>query len=152
MIVSPVDIHEGKRPIGVDSSKNNSIRVHSIDSTDSAQEAPENINDTRSDIRSSYAAPTTEIEKKLTAIWENLIGVEPIGINDNFFELGGHSLLATQILSRIRDVFQIELTLKIFFETNTIAELSKRIDAMLWIKKDQSEAILPSEDREEFSL
>jgi len=47
-----------------------------------------------------------------------------VGINDNFFELGGHSLRLTQVISRIRNVFQIELPFSQVFQTPTIAQLS----------------------------
>jgi hypothetical protein len=53
--------------------------------------------------------------------------VERVGIHDSFFHLGGHSLLATQVLSRLRDLFGIELSLQQFFETPTVAGLAPRI-------------------------
>ena len=76
-----------------------------------------------------YVAPVTEIEKKLAGIWQELLGVERVGIYDNFFELGGHSLLATQVISKIRTEFNNELPLKVLFESSTIQALSKQIDA-----------------------
>ena len=107
---------------------------------------------TRPDLPSKYIPPSNEIEKQLVAIWQNLIGVEPIGIQDNFFELGGHSLMATQILARIRDLYQVEMPLRILFEANTIEALSKQISAMRWIANNQAPTEAASEDREEFSL
>ena len=76
-----------------------------------------------------YVAPETEIEKKLTSIWQELLGVEKIGIQDNFFELGGHSILVTQVISKIRTEFNNELPLNTLFESTTIQTLSKRINA-----------------------
>ena len=72
-------------------------------------------------------APQTDTEKKLAAIWSELLGREQIGINDNFFELGGHSLLATQVVSRVRDTFQVRLTLRNVFEKPTVASLAELI-------------------------
>jgi len=80
---------------------------------------------TRPELKETFIAPRTPCEEIVTGIWTDILGLEQIGIHDNFFELGGHSLLATQVMSRIRDAFQIELPLRIFFEAPTVAELSK---------------------------
>jgi acyl transferase domain-containing protein/acyl carrier protein len=106
----------------------------------------------RPEIQSTFAPPVTEIEKMMAVIWQNMLGVVPIGINDNFFELGGHSLMATQILSRVRDLYKIDLPLRTFFETNTIAELAKRIEAIQWIERNQEVTGSESTDREEVEL
>jgi acyl carrier protein len=57
-------------------------------------------------------------------IWEQVLGIEQIGIHDNFFELGGHSLLATQLLSRLRDAFAVELPLVQIFDAPTVAQMA----------------------------
>jgi acyl transferase domain-containing protein/acyl carrier protein len=73
----------------------------------------------------AYVAPQNEIEQSIAYIWQELIGVEKVGIYDNFFELGGHSLLAVQTISRLRETFQIELPLRtLLFEAPTVAELA----------------------------
>ncbi len=63
-----------------------------------------------------YIAPRTAEEKLLAKIWADVLGIERVGIYDNFFELGGHSLLATQIVSRIREAFKIELSIRTLFD------------------------------------
>ncbi|MBE9178539.1 acyltransferase domain-containing protein [Oculatella sp. LEGE 06141] len=79
-------------------------------------------------IATPYVAPTTDVEKAIAAIWQMLLGIEPIGIHDNFFELGGHSLLAVQVISRLREQFQVELPLKsILFEAPTVTGLARVI-------------------------
>ena len=75
-------------------------------------------------------APQTTIEQTLAVLWQQILGLESIGSDDNFFELGGHSLLATQLMSRVRDAFQIEVPLRSLFETPTIAGLAKVIETM----------------------
>ena len=70
-----------------------------------------------------YVAPRNETEELLVAIWQQLLGVEKIGIYDNFFELGGHSLLVTRMVSTIRKEFNMEVTIKNIFKFTTIDEI-----------------------------
>jgi len=67
------------------------------------------------------------MEEKLAEIWGTVLRLERVGISDNFFELGGHSLLATQLISRIRNTFDVELPLRCLFEHATIEELALQI-------------------------
>ncbi|WP_418904163.1 amino acid adenylation domain-containing protein [Moorena producens] len=75
-------------------------------------------------------APRTETEVKLAKIWREILNLTQISLDDNFFELGGHSLLATQVISRIRDVFFIELPLAQVFAYPTLMELAQSIDTI----------------------
>jgi amino acid adenylation domain-containing protein len=76
----------------------------------------------------TYIAPTTETEKQLVEIWEELLDVEKIGIKDNFFALGGHSLLAIKLITRISKVFETEITVKDVFHFVTIEEIAKYLE------------------------
>ncbi len=76
----------------------------------------------------NYVAPQTPMEEKLVTIWEQVLKVEQVGINDNFFELGGHSLLVTQLVSRIRDTFNIEIPLRDLFIAPTVTQLAESIE------------------------
>ena len=71
----------------------------------------------------TYQAPQTPVETQLVELWSQVLQQERVGIHDDFFQLGGHSLLATQLLSRLRDIFAIELQLRELFEQPTIARL-----------------------------
>jgi amino acid adenylation domain-containing protein len=74
-----------------------------------------------------FVAPRTRVEEALCRIWAELLGIEQVGINNSFFDLGGHSLMAMQMLSRLRQTFQLELPLQIVFEARTIAKLAKAL-------------------------
>ncbi|MET9248905.1 condensation domain-containing protein [Nonomuraea sp. NPDC003709] len=74
-----------------------------------------------------YAPPSTPIEHRLVAIFEELLSVERVGVHDTFFELSGFSLLATQLASRIRDTFGIELSLRDVFGSPTVESLAQLI-------------------------
>ncbi|MCP4655786.1 MAG: AMP-binding protein, partial [bacterium] len=78
--------------------------------------------------RDTAAAPRTPTEAELAAIWSAVLGQATIADDDDFFELGGHSLLATRVLSRIRDVFAVELTQQALYAAPTVAALARRIE------------------------
>jgi len=82
----------------------------------------------RPELGKEYVAPRTPTEELLASIFSQLLDVDKIGIYDSFFELGGHSLLATQLLSRIKEFFQIPLELREIFESPTMFDLGRKID------------------------
>ena len=82
------------------------------------------------DLEANYLPPRTPVEEIIANTCIQVLGVEQVGVNDNFFELGGHSLLATQVISRIRQDFQIEFPLQKIFEFPTVAELATAVEAI----------------------
>ena len=83
----------------------------------------------RPELATEHVAPRSDAEHIIANIWEELLGIQHIGIHDNFFELGGQSLLATQIVARVRTVFKVELPLRKFFEGPSIAALAETVSA-----------------------
>src|SRR5215212_3099852 len=79
----------------------------------------------------SYIAPRTPVEEILCGIWAEVLGVKGVGVDANFFEVGGHSLKATQVISRIRESFQVELPLRTIFEAPTIELLAASVERAL---------------------
>ena len=80
-----------------------------------------------------FAAPSTETEKTLAALWSDLLKIESIGRRDNFFGLGGSSLLVMRAVSRMRKTFGVDVQLRNLFERPTLAELAEVIDGMRWV-------------------
>jgi amino acid adenylation domain-containing protein len=74
--------------------------------------------------QNSYVAPNTQTEKVLCEVWQDVLGVERVGITDNFFHLGGHSLLATRLVAQINQTFNVILPLKSLFSHPAIEGLA----------------------------
>jgi amino acid adenylation domain-containing protein len=83
---------------------------------------------TRPNLSTPYVAPATDVQKTIAKVWEEILGVEGIGVHDDFFDLGGHSLLLTQVLSRVRKQVATEISLRSLFEKRTIAGIAEEID------------------------
>jgi amino acid adenylation domain-containing protein len=77
----------------------------------------------------AHAAPRGPIEELLSDLWRQLLGVEQIGRDESFFALGGHSLLAARLIVRIRDVLQVEISVRSIFESPTIAGMAAYVEA-----------------------
>jgi acyl carrier protein len=74
-----------------------------------------------------FVAPRTSTERELVTIWTEVLQLTKVGIYDNFFELGGHSLLATQLISRLKETFEIEFPFRCLFENPTISQLANKV-------------------------
>ena len=78
------------------------------------------------------APARTQNERKLLAIWKEVLGVEEIGIHDDFFELGGHSLQAVRAMAHAQEVFGLPLSAQALFEAPTIAQLGEILGKEGW--------------------
>ena len=84
--------------------------------------------ETASQVSADYVAPKTEIQKELTAIWSEVLKIKKIGITDNFFELGGNSLVGAMLITRIKKILNIKITLATLFKKQTIEEIAAEIE------------------------
>ena len=81
----------------------------------------------RPTMQNIYVAPRNQIEQEVATVWQQLLGIAEVGIYDDFFELGGHSLLATQVISRIRNLFGVQLPIRRLLESPTVADVALAI-------------------------
>jgi len=77
----------------------------------------------------SSAAPRTPVEEVLAGICAEVLRTDAVGVDDSFFERGGHSLLVAQVVSRVRECFGVEISLREFFEAPSVAGLAARVEA-----------------------
>src|SRR5215471_4696290 len=83
------------------------------------------ISDLQSD--QDYVAPRNSVERKLVAIWEDVLGVKPIGIRTSFFDFGGNSLIAVRLFAKMQPVLGAELPISTLFRAPTIEKLAKEL-------------------------
>ena len=88
----------------------------------------------QSEYTTTYVAPRNEMEQVLVAIWQEIFGIDRIGVHDSFYELGGNSLQATKLVLRISEVFQLRLSPAYILELRTIANIAECIDEII-VKK-----------------
>jgi phthiocerol/phenolphthiocerol synthesis type-I polyketide synthase E len=87
-------------------------------------------------LRTDFHPPASPEEESLAGVWRELFGIGEIGVKDDFFQLGGHSLLAMQLVSRVREMFDVELPLPAIFEAPTIAGLAELINEAILLELD----------------
>ena len=104
----------------------------------------------------AYRQPVTPLEVQLCSLFAEALGMERVGVDDDFFASGGHSLLATRLVSRLRDLFQIELPLKTVFEHPTVAGIAAVLDQVAALTRqldqmspEEIEALLQREEEAE---
>ena len=103
----------------------------------------------RPELSNAYIAPRNELEKMLTNIWQEVLGIKQIGIHDNFFELGGDSLMAIQVISQVRKTFGTEFSVRKMLEIPTVAGLSDQIENTRLTTQSQQVSVAATVDERE---
>jgi amino acid adenylation domain-containing protein len=85
----------------------------------------------RPQLQEAFVPPSNHVEEVLAGIWADVLKLDQVGVRDNFFRLGGHSLLATQVVSRVRDALQLNISLPQLFDAPTIEGLSALIEGII---------------------
>lgn len=105
--------------------------------------APQNggNGNSRPHLGAEYVAPANSTEQRIAEIWEELLGIHPIGIHDEFLRLGGNSLLAIRVAAELRAAFQIDFPLEALLRSSTVAEIGVFVeDALLTMIEGMNEA------------
>lgn len=76
----------------------------------------------RPDLDNDYVAPRNDVERTLTGFWQDLLGIDEVGVQDNFFDLGGHSLIAVRLFAMVKKAYRTEFPISILFEAPTIEQ------------------------------
>lgn len=87
------------------------------------------INISMADRPTELVAPRTEAEKKIAAVWKDILSVGEVGATDGFFEIGGDSILAMRVLSQLRTETGVDLTFRDLFEHQTVEQLAKALES-----------------------
>lgn len=93
------------------------------------------------ELTETFVAPRNSVEETIAAVWREILGKSEVGVHDKFFDLGGHSLKATQVVSRLRKLFQSQISLRHMFEYPTIAGLAAVIGQQQENEKDMNQLL-----------
>jgi acyl carrier protein/NAD(P)-dependent dehydrogenase (short-subunit alcohol dehydrogenase family) len=104
----------------------------------------------RPPLKTDYVAPQTGDEKTIAQIWQDLFGLETVGIKDDFFELGGDSLKAMTVSSRIHKELHVKIPIAAFFSGPTIEELVQRIPVPGDKVEKKAERVIPFAGEKEY--
>jgi len=101
------------------------------------------VENSRSHLGAEFVAPVNSTEQKIAEIWEELLGIHPIGIHDEFLRLGGNSLLAIKVAAELREAFQIDFPLVALLRSSTVSEIGVLVeDALLTMIENMDESEL----------
>ncbi|TKI85620.1 thioester reductase, partial [Bacillus wiedmannii] len=104
-------------------------------------------------ISEDITSSRTPVEELIVSVWSQVLGIKNISVQASFFEIGGHSLLATRVVSRLQEIFQIELPVRELFEYTTVESLAKRLEQLRkGDKKREIPPLIPMERGEAIPL
>ncbi|MFR9676992.1 type I polyketide synthase, partial [Streptomyces sp. TR06-5] len=95
-----------------------------IDTPDDEDDEPAHL-DSRPELSTPYQEPRDARERTVAAVWQDLLGVSPVGVHDNFIELGGHSLLATRVVARLKEETGVALPMRELVQASTVAAIAE---------------------------
>jgi acyl carrier protein len=75
----------------------------------------------------AYVGPRDETERKIAKVWQEILGLDQVGIHDNFFDLGGNSLIGLKVISRVKAELHADLSPVALFEGPTVAAMAKLV-------------------------
>ncbi|WP_220387593.1 non-ribosomal peptide synthetase [Legionella sainthelensi] len=102
--------------------------------------------------RAHYALPTTEQEKLLAALWEEVLGVSKVGVTDNFFDLGGHSISLIKLFSKLPEAIKARITVLDLFKFPSISALLGYLTADKYSEESGQKRIQPALKQDDIAI
>ncbi|WP_279338349.1 type I polyketide synthase [Shimia abyssi] len=93
----------------------------------------------RPELDTDYVEPTNDVERTLAGFWQDLLGVDKVGIRDSFFDLGGHSLIAVRLFAMVKKAWRIEFPISVLFEAPTVEKCAAMISERLGPQAESAE-------------
>ena len=87
--------------------------------------AAETVQHERPPLPTPYVAPETEMEHRIAAVWQQVLGFERVGVEDNFFDLGGDSLVAIQVAARLKEALNMDFPVAKLYQAVTVRSLAQ---------------------------
>ena len=97
----------------------------------------------RPDLDSDYVEPRDDIERTLVGFWEELLGVDQVGVQDSFFDLGGHSLIAVRLFAMVKKTWSVEFPISVLFEAPTVEACAELIKDAIGFTGDAADGAAP---------
>lgn len=102
----------------------------------------------RPTLPTTYVPASNEYENRIASIWQDVLGIEEVGIHDNFFDLGGNSLVGLEVIARLQQAFKIPVTPIALFEAPTVHTLARYLQPTMVVEVDTAEAALRDRRRQ----
>jgi acyl transferase domain-containing protein len=115
--------------------------------TDSYPESAPSPDYERPDLDTDYEPPASDVEETVATIWEEILGVAPVGRTDEFFALGGDSLIATRISSHLRETFDVDVSSDVLYEGATVASLAEHVAEKRSAAEDADSKVITPEEK-----
>ncbi len=85
----------------------------------------------RPKLDSEFLAPRNDVEEQLVVMWQELLGIDQVGVRDNFFDLGGHSLIAVRLFAQVKRTFSVDFPISVLVEAPTVEACAELISEAL---------------------
>jgi thioesterase domain-containing protein/acyl carrier protein len=136
----------GKTPEIIVSSLDLEGLIKEVDATAAANtQEDEGAKFARPDLDSDFVEARDDIERTLVGFWEDLLGVDQVGVEDSFFDLGGHSLVAVRLFAKIQQAYGVDYPISVLFEAPTISACAEMLREVVG---DQQESDASGEAKE----
>jgi acyl transferase domain-containing protein len=99
-----------------------------VEETREEEKAESSARMPRPNLQTEFVAPRTDLERTLASVWQQMLGLDRVGVNDSFFELGGDSLLGIQVIARIKRELGVKISAVTLYEGPTVGSLAAVIE------------------------